>query len=89
MNRLLLRLLMIPVVAGIAYELIKWAGNSDNPIVCVLSKPGLWLQRLTTKEPDDDMIEVGIKSVEAVFDWRAYFRENGIITEEAGEGEPS
>ena len=86
--RLLLRLLMIPVVAGVAYELIKWAGNSDNPVVCVLSKPGLWLQRLTTKEPDDEMIEVGIRSVEAVFDWREYFRENGIETE-TGEGEPS
>lgn len=86
--RLLLRLLMIPVVAGVAYELIKWAGNSDNPVVCVLSKPGLWLQRLTTKEPDDEMIEVGIRSVEAVFDWREYFRENGIETT-TGEGEPS
>ena len=42
----------------------------------ILSKPGLWLQRLTTKEPDDEMIEVGIKAVEAVFDWKAFFEEN-------------
>lgn len=80
--RLLVRFLMIPVVAGIAYELIKWAGNSDNPVVCVISKPGLWLQKLTTKEPDDSMIEVGIQSVEAVFDWKAYFKENGILVKE-------
>ncbi len=84
--RLLLRLLMIPVVAGIAYELIKLAGRSDNPVVNLVSKPGLWLQRLTTREPDEEMIEVGIQSVEAVFDWRAYFRENGIsLEDEAGE----
>lgn len=84
--RLLVRFLMIPVVAGIAYELIKWAGNSDSPIVCIISKPGLLLQRLTTKEPDDSMIEVGIKSVEAVFDWKAYFKENGIpVEDEEGE----
>lgn len=80
--RLLLRLLMIPVVAGIAYELLKWAGNSDNPVISILSKPGLALQGLTTKEPDDSMIEVGIKSVEAVFDWRAYLRENGFAVSE-------
>lgn len=80
--RLLVRFLMIPIVAGIAYELIKWAGNSNNPVVCVISKPGLWLQKLTTKEPDDSMIEVGIQSVEAVFDWKAYFKENGILVKE-------
>ena len=86
--RLLVRFLMIPVVAGIAYELIKWAGNSDNPIVCIISKPGLWLQKLTTKEPDDTMIEVGIKSVEAVFDWKAYFKEQGIAVEDEEGEEP-
>ncbi len=86
--RLVLRLLMIPVVAGIAYELIKLAGNSDNPVVGFVSKPGLWLQRLTTKEPDDDMIQVGIKSVEAVFDWREYFRENQIpFSDDSNEGD--
>ena len=72
-----LRIALIPVIAGISYELIKWAGNSDNPVINLLSKPGLWLQTLTTREPDDDMIEVAIRSVEAVFDWRKYKEENG------------
>ena len=70
------RLLLIPVIAGISYEFIRVAGRSEHPLVLLLSKPGLWLQKLTTKEPDDDMIEVGIASVEAVFDWRAFQREN-------------
>lgn len=74
--RIVVRIALLPVIAGISYELIKWAGNSDNPVVCILSKPGLWLQKLTTKEPDDDMIEVAIASVEAVFDWRAYLEKN-------------
>lgn len=74
--RVVIRILLIPVIAGISYELIKWAGNSDNPVVCLLSKPGLWLQGLTTREPDDKMIEVGIQAVEAVFDWKAYLKEN-------------
>ncbi len=74
--RVLVRIALLPVIAGISYELIKWAGCSENPIVTVLSKPGLMLQRLTTKEPDDSMIEVGIQSVEAVFDWKAYLKEN-------------
>lgn len=70
--RLALRLILIPVIAGISYEFIRLAGRTDNAVVNVLSKPGLWLQNLTTKEPDDEMIEVGIASVEAVFDWRSY-----------------
>lgn len=74
--RVVIRILLLPVIAGISYEIIRWAGSSSNPIVCILSKPGLMLQRLTTKEPDDEMIEVGIASVESVFDWRAYLREN-------------
>lgn len=74
--RIVVRIALLPVIAGISYELIKWAGNSDNPVVCILSKPGLWLQKLTTKEPDDDMIEVAIASVEAVFDWRTYLEKN-------------
>ena len=73
--RLGLRLLLIPVIAGVSYEFIRLAGRSDNVIVNILSKPGMWLQNLTTKEPDDDMIEVGIASVEAVFDWRSYVAE--------------
>ena len=73
--RLGLRLLLIPVIAGVSYEFIRLAGRSDNVIVNILSKPGMWLQNLTTKEPDDDMIEVGIASVEAIFDWRSYVAE--------------
>ena len=80
--RVIVRIALLPVIAGISYELIKWAGSSENPVVCILSKPGLWLQWLTTKEPDDEMIEVGIASVEAVFDWKAYLRENFGYKEE-------
>ncbi len=70
--RLVIRLLLVPVIAGLSYELLRLAGRSDNPVINVVSKPGLWMQGLTTKEPDDEMIEVGIASVEAVFDWRTY-----------------
>ena len=63
--KLLYRILLLPVVSGISYELIRFAGKSDNPVISIISKPGLLLQRLTTKEPDDSMIEVGIASVEA------------------------
>ena len=80
--RVIVRIALLPVIAGISYELIKWAGSSENPVVCILSKPGLWLQGLTTKEPDDEMIEVGIAAVEAVFDWKAYLRENFGYKEE-------
>ena len=73
--KLVLRLALVPVIAGISYELIRLAGRSDNPIINLLSKPGMWMQKLTTKEPDDDMIEVAIASVEAVFDWKAYLKE--------------
>ena len=67
-----LRLLLVPVIAGVSYEFIRFAGTSDNPVITALSKPGLYLQLLTTKEPDESMIEVEIKSVEGVFDWKAY-----------------
>ena len=73
--KVVLRLLLIPVIAGVSYEFIRLAGKSDNPVVNFLSKPGLWLQKLTTREPDDSMIEVGIASVEAVFDWEKYLSE--------------
>lgn len=72
--RVVYRIVLIPVVAGISYEIIRLAGRSENILVRILSAPGLWLQKLTTKEPDDDMIEVAIASVEAVFDWKAYFK---------------
>ena len=72
---LLLRLVLIPVIAGVSYEFIRLAGRSDHMLVNLFSKPGLLLQRITTREPDDSMIEVGIASVEAVFDWKAYVKE--------------
>lgn len=73
--RIVLRLLFLPLVAGVSYEFIRLAGNSDHPLVQIFSKPGLMLQKLTTKEPDHSMIEVAIASVEGVFDWREYLRE--------------
>lgn len=73
--RLLFRVLFVPVIAGISFEFIRFAGKSDNAFVNLLSKPGLLLQRITTREPDDSMIEVAIASVEAVFDWKAYLKE--------------
>lgn len=81
--RMLLRILLIPVIAGISYECILLAGKSDNIVIHCLSQPGLWLQSLTTKEPDDDMIEVAISSVEAVFDWKAFL----VQKEERGQEE--
>ena len=80
------KILLIPVISGISFELIRLAGSSDNPVISLLSKPGIWFQNLTTREPDDDMIRVGIASVEAVFDWRDYLRrEFGVQTETAEE----
>lgn len=73
--RIVLRLLFLPLVAGVSYELIRLAGNSSHPLVQLFSKPGLCLQKLTTREPDAAMIEVAIASVEGVFDWRDYLRE--------------
>lgn len=70
--KVVLRIALIPVIAGVAYEIIRLAGNSDNKLVSMLSKPGLVLQKLTTREPEPDMAEVAIAAVEAVFDWRAY-----------------
>ena len=74
--RVVVRLLLVPVIAGVSYEIIRLAGSSDNRFVNLLSKPGLALQRLTTREPDESMVEVAIAAVEAVFDWKAYLREN-------------
>lgn len=86
--RVVYRVALVPVIAGVSYEFIRFAGNTDNMIVRILSVPGMWLQALTTKEPDDDMIEVAIAAVEAVFDWRAYqgrdSEENiNIVTEDS------
>ena len=70
--RVVVRILLVPVIAGVSYEFIRLAGKSENPVVLTLSKPGLWLQKLTTREPEDDMVEVAIAAVEAVFDWRKF-----------------
>lgn len=74
--RVILRIALLPLIAGVSYEIIRLAGNSENPLVNLLSKPGLMIQNMTTKEPDDSMIEVAIEAVEAVFDWKAYEAEN-------------
>lgn len=74
--RLVSRILLIPIIAGVSFEFLRLAGNSDNPVVNLLSKPGLMLQGLTTKEPDEKMAEVAICAVEAVFDWKAYEEAN-------------
>lgn len=84
--RLFGRLLMVPVVAGISFELIQWAGRSDNRLANILSKPGMAMQKLSTKEPTADMVEVAIKAVEAVFDWKGYLREEfGVEAEKQNE----
>ena len=82
--RVVFRVALVPVIAGVSYEFIRLAGNTDNKLVGILSRPGMWLQALTTKEPDDSMIEVAIAAVEAVFDWRAW---QGREIEEAPEQE--
>lgn len=85
-QRVLLRVLLVPVIAGVSYELIRFAGNSDNAVVRALSAPGIWLQALTTREPDRKMMEVGIAAVEAVFDWRAYQADLGVVHKKEEDG---
>lgn len=70
------RIVLIPVIAGVSYEFLRLAGRNDSKLVDILSKPGMWMQNLTTKEPDDSMIEVAIAAVEAVFDWKTYLETN-------------
>ena len=74
--KLVIRLLLIPVIAGVSYEVIRIAGRYDNWLVNIISAPGLFMQKITTLEPEDDMIEVAIASVEAVFDWKTWQKEN-------------
>ena len=74
--RILSRVILIPVIAGVSYEILRLAGRSNSKIMDMVSRPGMWMQRLTTTEPDDDMIEVAIAAVEAVFDWKGYLAEN-------------
>lgn len=70
--RLGLRLLLVPVIASISYEIIRFLGRFDNTVTRILSAPGMLVQKITTKEPSDDMIEVAMKAVEAVFDWKKF-----------------
>lgn len=74
--RVLSRIVLIPVIAGVSYEFLRLAGRSDSKLVDILSRPGMWMQGLTTTEPSDDMIQVGIASVEAVFDWKSFLTKN-------------
>ena len=89
MARVAIRIALMPVVAGISYEIIRLAGRSDNIFIQILSAPGMAIQRMTTKEPDESMVEVAIAAVETVFDWKQYLRDNfGYQAEdlETGEG---
>ena len=72
--RMLSRLLLIPVIAGLSYEVIRYAGMHNNACSRIMSAPGLWVQRLTTKEPDLSMAEVAVRAVEQVIDWREYVK---------------
>ena len=74
--RILSRIVLVPVIAGISYEVLQKAGRSSSKLSDIVAKPGLCMQALTTTEPDDSMIEVAITATEAVFDWKAYLREN-------------
>lgn len=76
MQKALSRILLIPVIAGISYEFLRWTGTHDSMIVKILIRPGMWMQSLTTKEPTRDMAEVAIQAVEAVFDWKKYLKDN-------------
>lgn len=79
--RVVFRIALVPVIAGVSYEFIRLAGRSENKLVLALSRPGMWMQGLTTREPDDGMIEVAIAAVEAVFDWRAWQGREPLETE--------
>ena len=80
--RFLSRIVLIPVIAGVSYEFLRFAGRHDSKLVNLLSRPGMWMQGLTTTEPDDSMIEVAIAAVEEVFDWKAYLDENFPVWKE-------
>lgn len=69
------RVLLVPFIAGVSYEIIQWAGRHDSGLVCMVSKPGFWMQKFTTKEPDEAMLEVAIASIEAIYDWKAFQKE--------------
>ncbi|WP_418750523.1 DUF1385 domain-containing protein [Frisingicoccus sp.] len=73
--KVIFRILMVPVIAGVSYEIIQWAGRHDSGLVCLVSKPGFWMQKFTTREPDAEMLEVAIASIEAIYDWREFQKE--------------
>lgn len=74
--RMLSRIILIPVIAGVSYEILQLAGRSNSKFMDLVSRPGMWMQGLTTTEPDDSMIEVAIAATEAVFGWKEYLKEN-------------
>ena len=82
--KVLSRLLLIPVIAGISYEVLRFVGLFDNPLTHILFIPGMWMQGLTTKEPDAEEVEVAIAAVEKVFDWRAFQKEHFTENVHAG-----
>ena len=90
--RILSRVALLPIVAGISYEVIRFAGRSENPVVQTAIKPGLWLQYLTTRPPDDEMVEVAIESLKAVLpaeeiaEGSGEYRGAANETEESGAG---
>ena len=73
--KVIFRILMVPVIAGVSYEIIQWAGRHDSGLVWLVSKPGFWMQKFTTREPDAEMLEVAIASIEAIYDWREFQKE--------------
>lgn len=75
LSRILLRIVLVPVIAGISFEILQWAGRSSSPLVDILTRPGLMLQYLTTREPDQQMLETAIASIEAIYDWRQFQKE--------------
>jgi uncharacterized protein YqhQ len=80
--KIVVRIIMIPVIAGVSYEVLRFAGRHEGKFVDIVSAPGMALQKMTTKEPDREMAEVAIKAVEAVFDWKTFLAEY-----ESGDGE--
>lgn len=86
-ERIVSRILLLPVVAGISYELIRFAGRTTNPVALKLIQPGLWLQYLTTRPPQDDMVEVAIESLKAVLPAEEILPGSGSYLEEAAKAD--
>ncbi|MCE5286530.1 MAG: DUF1385 domain-containing protein [Pelosinus sp.] len=81
LERILSRVILMPLVAGIAYEMIRYAGRSDSKWVAAAIAPGLWLQKLTTREPDDSQLEVAIRALQAVMPEETENEENAVVEE--------